>query len=339
MRQPSVSEGTGEIPPLVNFGSVASSERLFTLSVDLKPSMKTHLRESLISFALAPMSLLVLLLSTTSILGWSAVGQPLSSPEAWIGLVLAAILLMRVGLSATRTSAGMIVMAAWSAVIVALYWVGLSKALAVISQQGLDARVASSLLVQLTLPTAWAMVPVLLFATVLGALLATRVARRRRQLLTKKGIAAFAADKHLSRAAFVASLLAIVIIWLAILELAPADVSQVAVFGSLALGLNGAAMGGVLLAAGGLFVLAASAGWAPFNTVSLTGLLLVLPAVLIFPVSSSLSGSVATPGSPVATAVALSSPVVGAVGILLMCLTWSLHWVQTSTEQEIVETG
>ncbi len=300
------------------------SDRLFDFPVSTAPSVKSSLREALVSFVLTPAALIALLISSNSLLAWAAFGQPLSSPEAAMGLAVAALLLARVGKSATQTMSGIFVAAMWSLVAVLPYSLGLAQAYNQIRSGGLGSVAVRSSVAQLVLPSAWSGFPFLILAVTLGALAAAGIARHKRVHPSSARVRA-----HQSRAAGILALLAIMVIWLTALELAPAEISEIAVYGVPALGLTEVSPLGILLLAIGLFALATSAGWGALTTAALTALLLAFPALLLFPVSSSLGGAVAAPGEPLATSLALAAPVVGSVAIVLISLVWALHWVQS----------
>lgn len=307
------------------YGAEFPSERLFELPVSVTQDTRLRFREGAVAFALTPVALLALVFSVHSFLSWAAVGQPLSSPEGAVAAGVGILLLLRVGVSATRTSSGMVVASAWACAFVVLYGISLGRSYALIRSEGVYALLSGSPAPQLVLPIAWSSFPFLVLAVFLGALAATRVARHQHVNPPTRRIRTYQ-----NRAAAALTLVSGSLVWVAVLKLAPSEIADVAVYGPPALGLGSSDIPGVLLAAAALFVLTATAGWAAFTTAWFTALLIALPALLIFPVFSSLGGGVATPGAPTATSLSLATPVVGVLALIVVSVTWALHWVQSS---------
>ncbi|WP_350258321.1 hypothetical protein [Scrofimicrobium sp. R131] len=314
------------------------AERLLALPVTFNPSNQLRLREAALSFILTPIAFVIMLVAINSLLTWTAVGQPLSSPEGSMGLALAGMLLFRIGSSVTHTSAGIITSAVWTAVGLIVYeilasGVGLGLLFS-LAEPVLPGRVTGAL--ALLTPLAWSEFPLLLVTIVAGAVLATRVARHQRRHLAELGtLDRPTASSRQGGGLLVLNLAAAAVVWMSLLELAPKDVSQVAVYGSQALGMVQPELGSVLAAMVGLAMLTVSSGWSLFSSSIVTVVTLIIPSMLIFPVTTSLTGAVATPGAPVATSLALAAPLVGALGIVIVCLTWALHWVQTCRTTEV----
>lgn len=318
--------------------STYGSQRLLTVPVTFTPTTALRVQEAVLSFVLSPIALISLFLSAGSLTGWAAVGQPLSSPEAALGLTLSGLLLLRVGMSATRTTSGLLVTALW-----ALVFTGLSEIMVAIFRPawlqdptltGTPQMLGN--MVELALTLAWSDLPTLVFTVCSAAFFTARIARKiRKKRLLVDGLANPTAGRIQARTLAIVDLLAVTFLWLSTVDLAPTNITAVAAYGPAALGVFGGNLAPVLLAAFGLIVLTLSAGWSALETAAISTLLLLLPSAVIVPVSSTLTGSVAAPGAAEATAVSLAGPLVQCLSVLLIALTFGLHWVQTVTAPEL----
>lgn len=330
---------TSATPPYGLAGSLAPAERLLALPVTFTPTTAVRLREGGISFLLSPLALSALLLSANSLAGWAAVGQPLSSPEATLGIAISGFLFLRIGMSATRTTAGLLITSIWALVIAVLAQILFSThgAQWIVDPGSALVTPTGQSIVQLILPLSWSALPTLLFCVSFSAFFAARMARKfHRERMSQADGASAGPSRTVTRTLSIMDLLAAALVWLSLLEMAPRDVSLVAVYGPPALGLSGQNWAPILLAAVALTLLTLSAAWSLLETAGLSTLLLVAPAAVVLPLSASLTGTVATPGAPESTALSLAGPVAVSVGVLLVCLTWGLHWVQTATPQNVL---
>lgn len=340
-----MASGTpGALPPAPpaskESGSPAQKgEGFFRLLTTLIPTTQERVREAALSFFLSPLAIVILLLGTTSIISWTAVGQPLSSPEGTLGVALAGILFLRLGASTTKTTAGLIVTVMWSVVFLVLYllsplaWGADPGAWRTLAVPGVEFSPVNQLLA----PQAWSVLPLLITAVTSMALIATYVVRRhwRRVLAAHPESPPVASGKAQLGIAAV-NLLAVTLVWTAVIDLAPRDVADVAVYGPAGLALTPVKTGSLLAAMVGLGMLVISAIWSPLSSLAAAALFMILPAAFGIPVVSSLLGLVASSGDPIATAVALASPVVGALGLLSVSLTWGLYWVTHTLSENAV---
>lgn len=321
----------------------------------LEPNSAVRVRTALGAFFLAPLAILMLSTSLNSMLYWAAKGQPLSSTEGVVGVVFSSLLFLTIGITVTRTSVGIGVTAGWAAVLsvatgVLNMFTGSPQPIGLVGEVEL-----ATYLFQLTGPSSWSGLPLLIFVISSCATLATWMARAQRRLeirpLTSSSLYMdpnllhgdadwFAAPGTLLSPArarvhlfvLIADLALGVAVWVFTLALAPTDISAVAIYGSLALSFHSVAplpMIGLLIT---FALLTLSAGWSTLGNLVTSLLLLVLPGLLLVPSITSLAGTVATPGDPLATSAALASPVIAACGLVSLSLTSGIHWVRTAPQ-------
>lgn len=324
--------------------------------LDLSPTGLTRFRVGAPAFVLAPIALVSIMASLGSILSWAARGQPLSSTEGVVGLTLGTLMLALIGASATRTSWGLAMVTAWSALLLAaltgLHLLGLSvHSLAVLAPSD-SARI---LLLQLVGPAIWSGMPTLIFTISLCGTVAASLARAQRRLelhpewprppridpgfLNGDADWFAAPGAPMSRTRTRAHLMVLAVdlllgvaAWFCLLSMAPTDVSGVAVYGPLALSFQTVRslpmLGLVVIFA----LLTLSTAWSTLGNLCTSCLVMILPGLLLIPSLSSLAGTVAAPGAPLATAAALAAPVMACYGLVSLSLTVGIHWVRTAPQ-------
>lgn len=322
------------------------------------PTRVQHLRSGLFAFFFTPIALGMLGLAVTDSQSVAAVGQPLSSSVSMAGLLISTVLLGLIAVNADESPTGMVVMTAWSLVIGVLQLLGHTPVPAELfsSVSGSDTR-ASML---------WCLYPVAVFAICLGATLATVEVRRRavtalNQVDAGNPAAGTEAEgapaprdadarlevvadvyapgpAHYRERVFVtvSSVILACVAVTALVWAAPSDTLPVAAHGLA--GLVPAHPFGTLaglVAAVCLGVVAWGTRWSLFGAEVVAVFLMVVPAYLVLPVWSTLSGRVATPGASVLTSLSMAAPVVTALGLTLAALGLGAHWTRRRLREDI----
>lgn len=303
------------------------------------PTRAQHLRSGVFALVFAPIALVVLGLSVTDTQAMAAVGQPLSSSVATVGVLISTVLLGLIAANSDESPVGMIVTTAWSFIIGALQLLGLS-------------HVPSSLLSPVSGPDTaaamrWCLYPLAVFMICLMSTLAVVAVRRRAVLIrgeAQAGSPNLLADRlseltdayargpvhHRERVVVLAS--SVVLTCAAVICLvwaAPSDTTAAA-----AAGLHGMVQGldhrllasaAAALCLGGV---AWGSRWSVFGAQVCAVALMVVPFALVLPVWSSLSGNVATPGVSALTSVSMAAPVITALGLVVGAMSLGAHWTR-----------
>lgn len=331
----------------------SASTNSVILPLNLNPTLSERVHVGIEAFFVAPLAILILSVSLNSMLYWAAKGQPLSSTEGVLGLVISALLFFAIGLSAVRTSIGIAVTAGWAATFsIAAGAVAMIFDSPVSLLSNLKTNFAVTAL-QLIGPSAWSGLPSMIFAISASATLATWIAREsRRQEIRPSGgshlrlspgllngdadwFAAPGSPLSPSRTrvhigVLIADLVFGVLAWVSIMFLAPTDISAVAVHGALALTFQQVSMLPLLGVIFAFTLLSLSTGWSTLGNLITSVFLFIMPGLLLIPVVTSLAGTVATPGDATSTSLALASPVMAACGLVSLALTSGIHWVRTA---------
>ena len=330
----------------------------------LVPSRAQRLRTGAFALIFAPVALLLMGLAVTDLQVQTSLGQPLSSSEGLVGLLVATLLLALIAMNSEQSSAGMVVTTVVSAIVGALQMIGvgggpLSR---IVSAWGADVRAAM----------VWTLYPLCVFAICLGVTLANADQRRRiMDALSRAANArpagasvvpppgapgaregagsppdpdplvvsagadlddAFGRSPRHLRARTVVSLASLVLVLLAALVLvwaAPDNTLEVA-----RLGLPGILVGATLHPAAGLAAALCLGGvawsnrWSSLGPLLASWVLMIVPAYFVLPVWASLSGNVATPGASSLTSLSLSAPVVTALGLVLTSTSLGVYWTR-----------
>lgn len=282
-----------------------------------------HAKSLLFALVFAPVALILLGSSMADVQAKTAIGQPLASVEGLIGMGIAAVLLTLVSLNCEESPAGMFLTSGLSVIVGAGQFVGFLRIPMLQSSfvDSLDMQAAVS----------WSLYPLGVTAITLGAALALMLTFRRaahpQRLGTSQGrrifhhrhawVAGFAIPSALG-----ASILLIVI--------APSDTTEVAAHG---LGALGPFTPGAAIIA---FTAALLLGVVAFMAcLSLTGpqltawLFMVLPSYMLWPLWTSITGSVVRPGASILTSLSMAAPVVATLGLVLGSSTIGIYWARS----------
>jgi hypothetical protein len=280
-----------------------------------------HLRCGIFAAIFAPIALSVLGLAVTDLQATAAVGQPLSSSEGMVGILVSGFLLVLIGVNTEDSPAGMIVTTAAALVVGALQMFGVTplpgRALSGVSSTDLVAALS------------WSVYPISVLAICAGSTLAMLMGRRRprrtasspsRRLLSHGGERTAVATTSMLLAAGAATCLVLA---------APNDTTEVAAHGLPGLlVLHTLRILPALAAAALLGCVALGSRWSVLGTQVPAWLLMVIPGFFGVPVWMTLTGHVITPGPSPATAIGLAAPVVTALGVLLVTTSLGVHWTR-----------
>jgi len=297
------------------------------------------MRSGLFALLFAPVALGMLGLAVTDSMSVTAVGQPLSSSLGMIGLLVSTLLLGLIAVNADESPAGMIVMTAWSLVIGILQLLGITPLPAglVSSVSGPDTQAAM----------VWCLYPVAVFAICLGATLATFDVRRRAiAAVNNQGPDAhleaiddvFAPGPAHGRDRLIVTVSSVILTSVAVTALiwaAPSNTLPVAAHGLAGLSSeHPLAVPAALTAAVCLGIVAWGSRRSLFGAVFSGVFLMAVPAYLILPLRSTLTGRVATPGDSPLTSLSLACPVITALGLALSALALGAHWTRRRLLEE-----
>lgn len=287
-----------------------------------------HARSGLFALVFAPAALVLLGSSMADVQAQTAIGQPLASVEGLIGMALATIIVALVSMNCDESPAGMIVTSASSVVVGACQGAGLLR-VPLLQASLIDAP-------DMRAAVAWSLYPVAV--TVITGCAAAALARAGRPVRGPRPAPrpdaphrTILRHRHAWVAGFAipAALLALLLL----VDVAPWDTTEVASLGLSALAPTRALAAPKALAAALLLGLVAL-----LSRFSLTGpqaaawFLMALPGYAIWPLWTSISGAVVTPGPSPLTALALASPVVAALGMLLGASTIGVYWARARAE-------
>lgn len=329
------------------------------------PSRGQRLRTGAFALLFAPIALVLMGLAVTDLQVQSSVGQPLSSSEGLVGLLVATLLLTLIAMNSDQSSAGMVVTTVASLVVGTLQILGVSGGplSRIVSASGADVRAAM----------VWSLYPLGVSAICLGVTLANVGQRRRVKDAVARartgapggtgtgavpGIGAasgtpggpgIGADTDLEDAfgrsprhlrartmVILASLLLVLAASLALVWAAPDDTLEVA-----SLGLRGILVGVTLnplagvVSAACLGIVAWSNRWSSLGPVLASWVLMIVPAYFVLPVWASLTGHVATPGTSPLTSLSLSAPVVTALGLVLTSMSLGVYWTRRHLDRQV----
>ncbi len=303
------------------------------------PTRLQHLRSGLFAFLFAPIALGLLAEAVTDSMSVTAVGQPLSSSLGMIGLLVATLLLGLIAVNADESPAGMVVTTAWSLVIAILQLTGIMALPVgpVPFVSGADMHAAM----------VWSLYPVTVFAICLGATLATFDVRRRALAAVNspgpevhlEGINdVFASNPTHGRDRLLVTVGSVILTSVAVAALiwaAPSDTLPVAAHGLAGLSSHHhLAPPAALMAAVCLGIVAWGSRRSLFGAAFCGVFLMAVPAYLILPLRSTLTGRVATPGDSSLTSLSLAAPVITALGLSLSALALGAHWTRRHLLEE-----
>lgn len=275
-----------------------------------------------VSFVLSPIMLTLLFSSTAQLQYASVTGVPLGSPGGQLGMLVGAILIVVLAHTTRWTTVGIFIATAWSAVF----------AIAVTLQSVLGfapLNLLESLLY-------WQQLPLQTFVILLTAFIATRTIRRRvRKCKMPKGMT----NKSVELSAFgtIAVLLALTLAFL-VLVLAPSTVTTLLMrLPELTRIPGGREWFAILMSCVALAFLT----WISTRSIAAVQLaawlVLLIPGMFLVPLISTLTGVVATPQDPQMLAISYAMPVVGVLGLLIVCNSYSIILMQRETPSSLDE--
>ncbi|MDY2669226.1 hypothetical protein [Schaalia hyovaginalis] len=276
-------------------------------------------KSALFALVFAPAALALLGSSMADIQAQTAIGLPLSSVEGMISLGLAAILIALVSANCEESSAGMFVTAAASVFIGVAQYNGHLR-IPLLQATFIDAG-------DMRAAIGWSLYPFAVTVITSCAAIALHRARHPRPRDPRKGAHALVHHRHAwgAIACLPAALGAIILITAA----APEDTSNVPAQGLSAL--SASQPDAFIMGAIAALLLGSVALMSPF---SLTGpqaaawFLMAMPSYMLWPLWTSITGAVVTPGPSALTSVSLAAPVVAALGLLLGASTLGVYWAR-----------
>ncbi|WP_051259272.1 hypothetical protein [Schaalia suimastitidis] len=289
-------------------------------------------RSALFSLVFSPIALTLLGSAMADVLMRTATGQPLASVEGMIGMAMSAILIGLVSINCEDSVAGLVVATVISLPIAVLQFLGVLHIPGVFSMSTTADDLGAS--------AVWNLHPVGIFAILLGSTLAVALKRSavKRCVLRSDETSRAARLKHQRIRALVA--VATVPLTLAaafaLASAAPKDSGLVAIEGLSGL-FDPATFNPGLAAVAALCLglVAFASRWSLFGPQVCAWAFLIFPFYLVLPLWATLSGSVVTPGTKSATAIALSAPILASWGLVLAAATLGVHWVRKAVARSI----
>ncbi len=312
------------------------------------PTRSQQIRSGLFALVFAPVALIVMGFAIIDMQAETAIGQPLSSSEGLIGLLISTILLALIAVNSEESSVGMVVVTVCAAIIGCLQLSGVIHAPSFSTAQSMSAMT-------------WSLSPIVVFTTCLGATLAFHDTRCRAIVVGRALDARDDEDTPSSETAhplddfsdifspgrshyrertlvMVGSVLLTCVAIAATVWAAPDDTIAVAAHGLAGMTENSEMrLGGGLLAAVCLGVVAWSSHWSALGSQLVAWLLMIFPSYFILPVWASLTGNVVTPGASALTQLSLAAPTLTAEGLTLSAVTLGVHWARRFLFRQIRE--
>ena len=331
-----------------------------------------RLRSGLYAFFFAPIAFLAMGLGVISLEFESAVGQPLSSSEGFVSMVIATCMLCTILINDGSSGIGMIVTLVWSIVIGIAQFFGFSGWMTDLVSGVNSADSAATM--------QWGLYPIAVMAIVGGATMATYWVQSHARLLAESEALAKRsapvppdsdqvapaegaepaltsgeaptwdgvletdscdASRHMKHQSVrnmvvVSSIILTCVAGLIYVVVAPDDTLNVAAYGLK--GLPTSQGGSILLALLGALLLAITAFSSAFSSVGpLIGacLVMVVPCYFVYPMWASLTGNVATPGQSLSTSFALASPLITALGLTLAAAAFGVFMTRRNIQLRI----
>ncbi len=274
------------------------------------------------SFA-APLGLLLLYTSSAAVMEAAAEGTPLSAYIGTVGILVGGLVLFGLGALSTASSVALYVLTTWAGILAIVFTVPRSIRESAIGRRWFTFDVILA-------PLTWSWLPLLIFCACAGATVSVILVRRWQRESAPLAEPTVLRDKNAQTGVIsvLVSLALVVVLWATVMEQAPADLEQFALFG--AQGLNMPARSGVALAisCGVVFFLAVSTAHSTLGATVGATLAMLLPGLVLVPLWSTLTGQVATPSASVETMLALASPVIATVGATLLGTTVPIHYLR-----------
>ncbi|MGO3795850.1 MAG: hypothetical protein ACTJGR_01850 [Pauljensenia sp.] len=288
-------------------------------------SSRAHdLRCGIFAAFFAPIALSVLGLAVTDLQATAAVGQPLSSSEGMVGILVSGLLLVLIGVNSEDSPAGMVVTTAAALVVGVLQMVGVTP----LPGRALPGVSSADLVSALS----WGVYPLSVLAICAGSSLAMLLDRRQARRRTDSPRRRPLSHGGERTAVATTSMLLVAGAVTCLVLAAPNDTTEVAARGLPGiLALHAPRILPALSAAALLGCVALGSRWSVMGTQVPAWLLMVLPGFFGVPVWMTLTGLVITPGPAAATAIGLAAPVVTALGLLLVTTSLGVHWSRRRT--------
>lgn len=284
---------------------------------------RTGASVALLSSFTAPLGLLLLYSSSAAVMEAAAEGTPLSSYIGMVGILVGGLILFALGVLSTASSTALYVLTAWAGVLAIVFTVPRSVRESPFGRHWFAFDVVLA-------PLTWSWLPLLIFCACVGATVSVILVRRWQQEAAPLAEPTVLRDKNAQNGAIsiLVSLVLVAVLWITVVEQAPANLEPFALFG--AQGLNMPARSGVALAisCGVVFILAVSTAHSTLGVTVGATLLMLLPGLLLIPLWGTLTGQVATPSAPAETMVALASPVMATIGATLLGTTVPIHYLR-----------
>lgn len=282
------------------------------------------MKSAIFALIFSPLALTFLGSAMADIQAQTAVGLPLSSVEGMISLGLATIILALVSVNCEDSPSGMFVTAGISLFIGVAQLTGY-MGIPLLQASALDAGDMSA-------AVGWSVYPLAVTLITASSAIALLIARNPKVWHPQLKKTPIWTKRHLwvSAAAVPATLGAIALIIFA----APANTSLVPAQGLAALPAPSAkAMTAATCAALLLGIVALLTPFSLTGTQAAIWIFMILPAYMIWPLWSTLSGKLVTPTPSMFTSVSLSAPVIATLGLLLGASTFGVYWARRRGEE------
>ena len=270
------------------------------------------LRPAIFAVIFAPLALILMGMSLADLQARAAIGVPLASVEGMIGMAFSAILLAMISINCERNSIGMFIAAAWALVIGFLQTFGYLR---------VHFLVASNLSTNdISAAQTWNLYPICVAAILFGGGVALALTHRARENSPDSDqLVSFQRHQGERIAVAVASLPLGIIAVVLLVRCAPADslpMAQTPMYIS-----EGIAVAVML----GLIALVSR--WSMIGP-QVVAWMYIIPAFLLIPVGTSLSGAVVTPGKSMGTQILMSASTISAYGMILAASTLGIYWAR-----------
>ena len=279
------------------------------------------LRPAIFAVIFAPLALILMGMSLADLQARAAIGVPLASVEGMIGMAFSAILLAMISINCERNSIGMFIAATWALAIGFLQTFGYLE---------VHVLVASNLSTNdISAAQTWNLYPICVAAILFGGGVALALTHRARENSPDSDqLVSFQRHQGERIAVAVASLPLGVIAVVLLVRCAPADSLPMAASGLHAViaqtpmhTSEGIAVAVML----GLITLVSR--WSMIGP-QVVAWVYIIPAFLLIPVGTSLSGAVVTPGKSMGTQILMSASTISAYGMILAASTLGIYWAR-----------
>lgn len=279
------------------------------------------LRPAIFAVIFAPLALILMGMSLADLQARAAIGVPLASVEGMIGMAFSTILLAMISINCERNSIGMFIAAAWELVIGFLQTFGYLR---------VHFLVASNLSTNdISAAQTWNLYPLCVAAILFGGGVALALTHRARENSPDSDqLMSFQRHQGERIAVAVASLPLGVIAVVLLVRCAPADSLPMA-----ASGLHGVIAQTPMHTSEGIAVavilglIALVSRWSMIGP-QVVAWVYIIPAFLLIPVGTSLSGAVVTPGKSMGTQILMSASTISAYGMILAASTLGIYWAR-----------